>query len=352
MIRRVPVDSSWIWLDRYRVSPIQAMSSSARASLRSSAPRSPSSDGMSRVGSARSKASWTHSSTVSVGNSAASWKDRIRPRRPRASGLYPVMSRPPYRTVPASVFVNPVSSSNVVVLPAPFGPIRPRVSPALTSNDTPRTAWMPPKLLTIPSASSSAPERGARCRRAGARSTGAVPCSVRYSLKPRSSAWTASTATPARRASQFATRSRVGVTSCPSPPGRYMMMSSCPKDVAASPAVSSGRNVTPPTKAAPIIGPDSNPRPPMTAILTTSIEMLVGKLVEDTSDSEWPYMAPPRPAMNPARANPWSLTEAAGTVKARAASSLSRTATRRRPRPPARTLRAMTNAMTTVTRPT
>ena len=36
---------------------------------------------------------------------------------------------------------------NSVDLPLPFGPMMPRISPSLTSNDTPSTAWMPPKRL-------------------------------------------------------------------------------------------------------------------------------------------------------------------------------------------------------------
>ena len=34
---------------------------------------------------------------------------------------------------------------NAVVLPAPFGPMRPEICPFSTSNDTPSRATMPPK---------------------------------------------------------------------------------------------------------------------------------------------------------------------------------------------------------------
>ena len=72
-------------------------------------------------------------STVIVGNSAASWNERIRPSRAAPSGpsgghVAPVEARPGR----ASGRVKPPSSSNVVVLPAPFGPMRPTVSPART----------------------------------------------------------------------------------------------------------------------------------------------------------------------------------------------------------------------------
>ena len=47
----------------------------------------------------------------------------------------------------------------------------------------------------------------------------------------------------------------MGTTSDPKPPGMYMMMISRPREDAASPAASSGRNVTPSTNSAPSSGP-------------------------------------------------------------------------------------------------
>src|SRR5882724_8013751 len=44
-----------------------------------------------------------------------------------------------------------------VVLPEPFGPMRPKRSPALTCSVTPLSAVNPPKRLTMPCTSSSAP---------------------------------------------------------------------------------------------------------------------------------------------------------------------------------------------------
>src|SRR5690606_1269503 len=42
-------------------------------------------------------------------------------------------------------FRNPVTTLKVVVLPAPLGPIRPRISPSSTWNDRSATAAKPPK---------------------------------------------------------------------------------------------------------------------------------------------------------------------------------------------------------------
>ena len=45
---------------------------------------------------------------------------------------------------PVSGAIWPFSMSKQVLFPAPFGPIRARISPAFRLNDTLRTAWMPP----------------------------------------------------------------------------------------------------------------------------------------------------------------------------------------------------------------
>ena len=42
--------------------------------------------------------------------------------------------------LPRSGFLIPSTHSIVVVLPAPFGPISPKISPSRTSNDTSSTA--------------------------------------------------------------------------------------------------------------------------------------------------------------------------------------------------------------------
>src|SRR5690348_10163167 len=73
------------------------------------------------------------------------------------SGLHRVMSAPRNRTCPAVGARNPVTRLNRVVLPAPFGPISPTISPSRTSNDTPSTARSPPKVRDSPETSSTAP---------------------------------------------------------------------------------------------------------------------------------------------------------------------------------------------------
>src|SRR5215471_16563157 len=57
--------------------------------------------------------------------------------------------------VPASVGSRPARHSNSVVLPAPFGPIRPRISPSRTSKPTPSSTVLAPYRFVIPRASSS-----------------------------------------------------------------------------------------------------------------------------------------------------------------------------------------------------
>ena len=84
------------------------------------------------------------SSTVRPGNRRASWKDRPSPARARWSGPAPVTSAVPSTIRPWSGGRYPERRSNSVVLPAPLGPMMPRISPATTSMLTSRTAWLPP----------------------------------------------------------------------------------------------------------------------------------------------------------------------------------------------------------------
>ena len=57
----------------------------------------------------------------------------------------PSSGLPSSRTVPAVACTTPVMTRSIVVLPAPFGPIRPSSSPCCTSKDTSLMAVMPPK---------------------------------------------------------------------------------------------------------------------------------------------------------------------------------------------------------------
>ena len=63
-------------------------------------------------------------------------------------------------------------------------------------------------------------------------------------------------------------------------------------------------------------------------------------------ENVWAYAAPPTPATKPASRKPWSFTSGTATVKERAVSSPSRTATNSRPKPDRRMLQAKRNITT------
>src|SRR4051794_378805 len=67
------------------------------------------------------------------------------PRFTTACGLRPTMFSPPRCTSPEVGAMKPAIRLKAVVLPAPLGPIKPRISPACSSNDKPATARKPPK---------------------------------------------------------------------------------------------------------------------------------------------------------------------------------------------------------------
>jgi hypothetical protein len=46
----------------------------------------------------------------------------------------------------------------VVVLPAPFGPRNPKISPGSTRRSRSRTAWVPPNVLVSPEVSIAGPD--------------------------------------------------------------------------------------------------------------------------------------------------------------------------------------------------
>ena len=121
-------------------------------------------------------ASWSSSAmhsvwwTVSVPKSRAFWNDRARPSRARAGGLRPARSRPPSRTRPRSGTRKPETTSNSVVLPAPFGPINPRISPSCSSIVTSSSAITPANVFVVPSTASATPRvSSARHRRGDGR---------------------------------------------------------------------------------------------------------------------------------------------------------------------------------------
>src|SRR5262245_48067988 len=82
------------------------------------------------------------------------------PRQLRWCGGSPVMSCPSKRMVPALTGRTPDTQLMRVVLPEPFGPMRPKRSPGRTERLTPFSAVKPPKRLTSPSTSRSGSAMG------------------------------------------------------------------------------------------------------------------------------------------------------------------------------------------------
>src|SRR5438270_10486460 len=77
------------------------------------------------------------------------------PRRHTSCPARPAISPPSKRIEPALGGKVPAIRLKIVVLPEPFGPIRPRISPGLTAKDTPLTARNPPNRLARPATSST-----------------------------------------------------------------------------------------------------------------------------------------------------------------------------------------------------
>src|ERR1700757_1521410 len=77
------------------------------------------------------------------------------PSRARASGGAKVTSLPANEIAPVDGMVSPARQLKKVDLPAPFGPIRPMISPSVTARSALRTAKKLPNALEMPLASSS-----------------------------------------------------------------------------------------------------------------------------------------------------------------------------------------------------
>ena len=97
----------------------------------------------------------TFSSTVMPSNVCGTWKVRASPSRARASGGRRVMSWPSNSTLPEVDARSPVRQLKKVDLPAPFGPIRPRMSPCSSVTLAASTALKLPKALVTSRASRS-----------------------------------------------------------------------------------------------------------------------------------------------------------------------------------------------------
>src|SRR6266481_8840706 len=104
----------------------------------------------------------TFSKTDMPSNVCGTWKVRASPSAARASGVRLVMSRPSNSTWPDVDNRSPVRQLKKVDLPAPFGPIRPRMSPCSSVTEAPSTALKLPKLLVMSRAS-----RSMACSRSG-----------------------------------------------------------------------------------------------------------------------------------------------------------------------------------------
>src|SRR5882757_1578683 len=86
---------------------------------------------------------------------SGTWKLRARPSRARASGGWLVTSMPAKCTVPDVTGRSPVRQLKKVDLPAPLGPIRPRMSPSSTETEALSTALKAPNALVTLRASIS-----------------------------------------------------------------------------------------------------------------------------------------------------------------------------------------------------
>src|ERR1700742_2014313 len=86
---------------------------------------------------------------------AGTWKVRPMPARAWMSGEARVRSTPSKVTLPLVGMVSPARQLKKVDLPAPFGPIRPMISPSLTERSALRTARKLPNAFETPLASSN-----------------------------------------------------------------------------------------------------------------------------------------------------------------------------------------------------
>ena len=123
------------------------------------------------------------------------------------------MSMPSKVTLPSSGMRKPEMMSKMVVLPAPFEPMRPRISPWRSWNEVSSTAVMPPKRLVMPASLEDHGRIGGRRRAAGTAATWPLvlgrppPCSsaapARNTERTMSSRSSSSAVGPSKRTSPF-----------------------------------------------------------------------------------------------------------------------------------------------------
>ena len=92
----------------------------------------------------------TLSRTLSCLRGFTTWKVRAIPIRPIRWPAVAVMSRPLKAIVPAVGLSRPDTQLTRVVLPAPFGPMMPTISPRWMVRSISRMAIKPPKRLVMP----------------------------------------------------------------------------------------------------------------------------------------------------------------------------------------------------------
>ena len=108
-----------------------------------------------RPGRSRPRARRSPAATVSGTGAGSGRCARCRGARPCLRAFRRFRGRE-IGSSPPSAASAPAIRLKVVLLPEPFGPIRPRISPSATSKETRLTAVKPPKLLVRPSTDSIA----------------------------------------------------------------------------------------------------------------------------------------------------------------------------------------------------
>src|SRR6266542_2338281 len=126
-----------------------------KSCARSASPtKSSTSSARARGGPAARHAPWiaptaTFSATVRFGNGRTIWWVRTTPARTSWWAGRRDTRKPRMSTSPEVGVIDPAMRLNRVVLPAPFGPMTPRISPSRSSRSTRSTARSPPKLFEI-----------------------------------------------------------------------------------------------------------------------------------------------------------------------------------------------------------
>src|SRR3990170_3391065 len=107
--------------------------------------------------SPRAGATIRFSSRVMRRATRGTWKVRMSPRWASSCGRAPSSGTPSSSTRPASFATKPVMTSNRVVLPEPFGPIKPVTAAGAATSETPPRTVTAPNRLTIRSIERSIP---------------------------------------------------------------------------------------------------------------------------------------------------------------------------------------------------